>query len=197
MSPEELNNKYFSKETRGYNIISRYYYKYHDLFKKTIFPDFNDFINQIFLNISGIDFSKGIKNFEAYIIGSIKIQCRVQLDKTLKMKNTVAESTLLSGDKENEPITFKIPSKTNNPEDILDIQEMLYHISLFKLQLKQREIHLLNFLIDEKPRNGIADEMQINLNTLDTHIRRLRVKMADYFKKLGYSSDALDKFEKQ
>ena len=195
MSPEELNHKYFSKETRGYNIISRYYYKYYDLFKRTAFPDFNDFIHQIYVNISEIDFSKEIKNLEAYLIGSIKIQCRVQLDKALKMKKTVAES-MLSSDEENEPVTFKIPSKSNNPDEVLDIQEMYYHISLFKLQLKQREILLLNFLIDEKPRNGIADEMQINLNTLDTHIRRLRIKMADYFKKLGYSGNVFDKYEK-
>ena len=164
--------------------------------KKQLFPILNDFINEIFLNISGIDFSKEIKNLEAYLIGSIKIQCRVQLDKAIKMKNTVAES-MLPSDEENEPVIFKIPAKSNNPDEILDTQEMYYHISLFKLQLRQREIHLLNFLIDEKPRNGIADEMQINLNTLDTHIRRLRVKMADYLKKLGYSSNTLDRFEKE
>ena len=196
MSPEELNHKYFSKDTRGYNIINKYYYKYHDLFRKTAFPDFNDFAHQIFLNISQISFTKEIKNLEAYLIGSIKIQCRVQLDKALKMKNTVPESSLTSDD-ENEPVILRIPAKSNKPDEILDVQEMYYHISLFKLELKQREILLLNFLIDEKPRNGIANEMQINLNTLDTHIRRLRVKMSNYFKKLGYSSDTLDRFEKE
>jgi DNA-directed RNA polymerase specialized sigma24 family protein len=195
MSPEELNHKYFSKETHGYNIISRYYYKYHDLFIKTAFPDFSDFVHQIYLNISEIDFSKEIKNLEAYIIGSIKIQCRAQLDKALKMKNTIAESRLPSNE-ENEPVMLKIPAKSNNPGEILDTQEMFYLISLFKLKLKHREVLLLNFLIDEKPRSGIANEMQINLNTLDTHIRRLRIKMADYFKRLGYSFDVFDKFEK-
>ena len=30
--------------------------------------------------------------------------------------------------------------------------------------------------------------MGINFNTLDTNIRRLRIKLAEYFKKPGYSS---------
>jgi FixJ family two-component response regulator len=196
VEPAELNKKYFSSDTRGYKIITQYYYKYYDLFQRTDFPQVKDFLNQIFLNISGIDFSKEIKNEEAYIIGSIKIQCRVQLDKSVKMKNVVAESRLMKDDKKEEPVTYKLHSAENNPAELLDTQEMFMHINFFKLQLKLREAALLNSLIDEKPRKEIAVEMQINFNTLDTHIRRLRIKMADYFKKLGYSSDFIDKFEK-
>lgn len=196
MKIDELNKIFFTKGTRGYNIISKYYYKYHDLFEKTIFTDSNDFVNQIFLNISGIDFTNEIKNQEAYIIGAIKIQCRVQLDKSLKMKNVVAESRMVKDDVDEELITYKIPSAENNPAEIFDIQEMFIHINILKLQLKQRETDLLNYLIDEKSRKEIADELNLNFNTLDTHIRRLRLKVAGYFQKLGYSSDLLDKFEK-
>jgi len=191
----DLNTNYFAKGTRGYLIISRFYYKYHDLFEKTIFTDFNDFVNQIFLNISGIDFSKEIRNLEAYIIGTIKIQCRVQLDKSIKMKNVVAERRIEKYEEE-EPVVFEIPAKGNDPEELFDLQEVFLHLNLFKLQLKQSDVDLLNYLIDEKSRQEIADETQLNFNTLDTRIRRLRIKVADYFKNLGYSSSDFDKFEK-
>ena len=195
MSPKELNHKYFSKDTRGYNILSRYYYKYHDLFIKTVFPDFNDFINQIFLNVSGINFSEEIKNPEAYLIGTIKIQCRVQLDKALKTKNFIPESRLGKNDEDEETVVYRIPGKEGSPSEIFDLQEMFIHLNLFKLQIKKSDTVLLNHLIDGKSRKEIANDMQINFNTLDTQIRRLRIKLADYFKKLGYSSHMFDKFE--
>ncbi len=194
MKLSELNRDFFTKGTRGYKIISNYYYKYQDLFERTIFTDLKDFINQIFLNVSGIDFSKEIKNPEAYIIGTIKIQCRVQLDKSIKLKNVIPESQLEKNEEEEEPLTLKIPVKESSPAELLDLQEIFLHINIFKLQLKPKDIDLLNCLIDEKSRKEIADDLQLNFNTLDTHIRRLRIKMADYFKKLGYSSNTLDKF---
>lgn len=196
MKLAELNRNYFTKGTRGYTIISKYYYKYQDLFEKTIFPDFKDFIHQIFLNISGINFTEEIKNPEAYVIGTIKIQCRVQLDKSIKLKNVIPESRLLKNNETEEVLTFKLPSQGNNPVGLLDTQEMFIQINMIKLQLKQPEKDLLNLLIDETPRLEIAGELNLNLNTLDTNIRRLRVKIAEYFKNLGYSSDLLDKFQK-
>jgi len=129
---KELNPKYFPRETRGYKIINRFCYKYKDLFERTAFPNFNDFINQIFLNVSSIDFSRDIKNFDAYIIGTIKIQCRAQLDKAIKMKNLIAESRLPINEEE-EPVTFRIPAKTGNLGDLFDIHGSLIHRLLFNL----------------------------------------------------------------
>jgi RNA polymerase sigma factor (sigma-70 family) len=193
----ELNKNYFVKGSRGYTIITRYYSKYQDLFERTIFSDFNDFINQIFLNTSGINFNKEINNPEAYIIGTIKIQCRVQLDKALKIKKIIPESRLNKDDIDGEPVTYKLASSDNNPAEVFDNQEIFVHLNLFKLRLKEREKKLLNNLIDEKSRKEIADELGLNFNTLDTHIRRLRIKLADHFQNLGYSSELFDKFRKQ
>ena len=196
MSIEELSKKYFVPGMHGYRLLKVYYARNHDLFSRTLHQEFEEFLNQIFLNISTINFSDNIKNIDAYIIGAIKIQCRVQLDKSIKLKNVVAESHLEKNDPEEEPLTLKIPAKESNPTELLDLQEMFLQINLFKLQLNKKDVDLLNHLIDERSRKEIADDLHLNFNTLDTHIRRLRIKMADYFKKLGYSLDTLDKFEK-
>jgi len=148
------------------------------------------------LNISRINFSEEIKSLEAYIIGTIKIQCRVQLDKALKAKNLIPESRLKKNDEDEETVIYRIPGKEGSPSEIFELQEMFVHLNLFKLQIKKSDAILLNHLIEGKERKEIANEMQINLNTLDTNIRRLRIKLVDYFKKLGYSSHMFDKFEK-
>ncbi|GAB6282383.1 MAG: hypothetical protein STSR0008_11280 [Ignavibacterium sp.] len=94
MNNEELHTNYFKAKTNGYKIINFFYHKYYDLFKKSIYPTFNDFLNEIFINISKINFSRKIINEKAYILGSIKIQCRICLDKVIKLKSEEAESYL-------------------------------------------------------------------------------------------------------
>lgn len=198
MSPKELNKKYFAGKTRGYKILNRYYYKYSDLFRSTIYPDFNDFLNQIFLNVSGIDYSKDIQNLEAYIISSIKIQCRVQLDKALRSKKIIAENHLkkISSDEYEPSITEFIVSTNNNPHEILEGEEILNKINLFKLSLKKDDIDIINFLIDDKSRSEMVEMLNINLNTLDTKIRRIRMKFLAFLKKEGYKFKVFSKYEK-
>ena len=65
MTLKEIQINYFSINTRGYKILKNFYLKYHDLFIKTIHPEFNDFLNQILLNVSKIKFSEDIINAEA------------------------------------------------------------------------------------------------------------------------------------
>ncbi len=195
MNLTQLTERYFSHGTLGYKILSTYYSRYRDLFEKTVHPEFTDFLNQVLLNVTTINFSKEINNIEAYIIGTIKMQCRVQLDRAIKMKNTAAER-IYSGEENENPIVFSIAGN-ENPAEQLDFQEMFVQLNLFKLQLKKTEVDILNSLIDEKQRKEIAEELNLNLNTLDTQIRRLRLKIADHFQKLGYSSDIIDKFGKE
>jgi len=197
MNLTEINKKYFTSGTRGYKIISCFYNKYSDLFKKTIYNDPGDFSNQIFLSVSKIDFKKEIRNEEAYIIGTIKIQCRVLLDKAIKSKKIIPESQLRNLDyKENEESVINNFS-TDDKEKLFEVMEgneIFNQINIFKIQLKQDETKLFNYLIDEKTRYEIAEEINLNLNTLDTHIRRLRIKFSRFLKKSGYSARILDKY---
>ena len=138
MNLEEINKKFFAFGTRGYKITSNFYNKYSDLFKKTLSQSFKEFSNQIVLNISNIDFSKDIRNEEAYIIGTIKIQCRVLLDKAIKSKKIIPESQL-NELQNKEPEESVINQRTVNKKieqlENLEAEELFSHVNLFKLQL--------------------------------------------------------------
>jgi hypothetical protein len=193
-----INEKYFTNNTRGFKIIHHYYLKYHDLFIKTIFTEFEDFRNQIFLNISSIKITDEIKNEEAYIIGAIKIQCRVQLDKAIRSKKEKPES-LLNESWENEDgisLTEQLLAEMPSPYELLEGEEVFNIINIFKLQLKKEEKDILNFLIDGKTRLEIAAEVNTNINTLDTHIRRLRIKFFTFLKENGFNYEMFKKYDK-
>ena len=193
----EITLNYFVEGTRGYNILRNYYNKYHDLFQSTIHNDFNDFLNQILLNISAIKFSDEIKNIESYIIGSIKIQCRVQLDKALKQKNRLKIVDLKQDEEEDAPPPLQnYPSQNGSPDKIVETEEIFKMMNNFKYSINQAEIELLNALIDEVPRQKIAEQRNINLNTLDTQIRRLRIKFVDFLSEKGYNFKIFGKFRK-
>ncbi|HKB85620.1 MAG TPA: hypothetical protein VKD08_05600 [Ignavibacteriaceae bacterium] len=194
----DLNEKYFSNGSRGFKILNRFYLKYRDLFTRTIFIEFDDFKNQIFLNISGIRLSEDIINEEAYIIGAIKIQCRVQLDKAIRSKKVLSESRTAgtAADGESPSYMEKIETALPDPHIILEGEELLNIINIFKMELKSEERDLLNSMIDEKTRAEIAGEKNSNLNTLDTHIRRLRIRFFSFLKDNGYNYEVYRKYEK-
>ena len=196
MEPAELNQKYFSPDTPGYKIINRFYYKYNDLFERTNFSEFKEFLNQIFLNISKINFSSEIKNEEAYTIGSIKIQCRVLLDQALKVKNRMAFENPGITDESEELLSLseRMVSHNPGPLEMLEMQEVFQAVNIFKLSLKANELELFNNLIDDVPRAEISERYQLNLNTLDTQIRRLRIKLVTYLKDCGYSFRIFSKY---
>ena len=197
MHPEEIARNYFYPGTRGYKMLRVYYTKYQDLFSRTLHHEFEEFLNQILLNVSSINFSDEIKNFEAYIIGTLKIQCRVQLDLALKLKNRTASDPEAGNKETEEEESFyeKIPSSNPGPHESLESQEIFQAVNVFKLTLKSAEVELLNFLIDGAARKEIAEKQQINLNTLDTQIRRLRIKFLEHLKNRGYSFGMFSKFE--
>jgi DNA-directed RNA polymerase specialized sigma24 family protein len=197
MNLNEINKDYFSSGTRGYKIINSFYNKYYDLFKSTIYNDFGDFSNQIFLNISKIDLSKNIRNAEAYLIGSIKIQCRVLLDKAVKTKNIIPESRLNAFKEEDSEESFLDMAgsdKKIDQQEKMDAEELFNLINTFKVQLNRNEVQILNYLISEKSRHEIAEEINLNLNTIDTHIRRLRIKFSKFLIRLGYTDNILEKY---
>ena len=194
---EDIAKKYFYPGTRGYNIQKNYYVKYRDLFSRFLHLEFDDFLNQILLNVSTIKFSDDIKNIEAYIIGTIKIQCRVQIDKAIKEKNR-ANLQLSVPDEETEDehsSNSNIPTSGPNQEIDVDTQELFRAINLFKLTLKSSENDVLNSLIESVSRKEIAERLKINLNTLDTQIRRLRIKFLTYLEDQGYSFEIFKRFK--
>lgn len=195
MNPEEIQKVYFKPGTKGYKILSYYYTRYRDLFIKTIFSEFDEFINQIYLNVSGIRFSEEIKNPEAYIIGSIKIQCRVQLDLALKMKKRQQKETTGQSDNEEVSVLEDLPNKEQDPHSKVESSEIFNIINIFKLSLKESERYLFNSLIDDIPRKEIAKKGNQNLNTVDTQIRRLRIKLLSYLKDNGYSFEMFSKYD--
>ncbi len=199
MNLTDINKKYFTPGTRGYKILSYFYNKYSDLFNKTVYTNFEAFLNQIFLSVSNIDFTKDIRNEEAYIIGTIKIQCRVLLDKALKFKREVPESLLNELNNENSEDSIINNLTANKKEEQLahlEAEEFFNCINTFKTHLSVSEVKLLNNLIDEKTRFEIAEETNIKLNTLDTHIRRLRIKFSKFLKNSGYTDKILNKYDK-
>jgi len=194
---EEITKIYFSEDTRGYNILSKYYFKYRDLFKITIHNEFSDFLNEILLNVSSIKFSDDIRNKEAYIIGTLKIQCRVQLDKALKQKNRIKIVDLEKNeDKDTIPPIQNILSENSGPDKLLELQEIFNTLQYFKATINSSEIELLNNLIDEVSRKKIAELKNVNMNTLDTQIRRLRLKFISYLKDSGHDFNIFKKYQK-
>lgn len=197
MKPEDIFNTYFKPNTKGYKILYLYFSKYRDLFERTIHFEFNEFLNQIFLNVSGIKFSEDIKNAEAYIIGTIKIQCRVQLDKALKIKRRKqSEIENIENDEDEEKYLFEnIPTKEPDPHNNVEADEIFNIVNFFKLSLNIRERDIFNSLIDGISRKEIADKKKQNLNTIDTQIRRVRIKFSAFLKENGYTFNISDKYD--
>ena len=196
MNPEEILPRFFKPDTKGYKILAFYYMKYQDLFEKTIFQEPDEFINQIFLNVSAINFSEEIKNIEAYIIGTIKIQCRVQLDRAIKTKKRQQRENPTEKLKE-DVVSDRdnLADKEQDPHRKMESDEVFSIMNTFKLSLKDWEREILNSLIDEIPRIEIAEMTKQNINTIDTQIRRLRIKLASFFKDNGYKFDISGKYD--
>ena len=196
MNPDEMLNIYFKPGTKGYRILYFYFTRYRELFMKTNHHQLDEFINQIFLNVSGIRFSEEIKNLEAYIIGTIKIQCRVQLDLAIKMKNRKQkENENIEKDNEDKSVLDNLPGKEPNPHSKLESTEVFSLINIFKLSLKESERDLFNSLIEDVPRKEIAEKKNQNLNTVDTQIRRLRIKIFSFLKEKGYTFKMFSKYD--
>lgn len=196
MNPEDMLNIYFKPGTKGYRILYFYYTRYRDLFVKTIHPRFDEFMNQVYLNVSGIRLSEEIKNQEAYIIGTIKIQCRAQLDLAIKMKNRKQkENEIMEKDDEDRSFLDSIPGKEPDPYSKLESTEVFSIVNVFKLSLKETERYLFNALIDDIPRKEIAERKKQNLNTVDTQIRRLRIKFLSFLKENGYTFKMFSKYD--
>lgn len=86
-------------------------------------------------------------------------------------------------------------SESEHPIAELEGMELLAQLNLFKSGLDRDSARLLNLLIDESARSEIAGVMGLNMNTLDTKIRRLRMRLAEHLKGLGYTYRGMERFE--
>ncbi|BDQ03342.1 hypothetical protein [Ignavibacterium sp.] len=199
MNPEEIQKKYFIPGSKGYKVLSFYFNRYRDLFVKTIYSELDEFINQVYLNICSISLSDEIKNPDAYLIAAIKIQCRVQLDLALKIKKKQQNEIPIEYESDDEDMSSLYFSQKEKQKTYskVESEELFSIINLFKLSLKEQERALFNLLVNDMHRTEIARITKKNLNTIDTQIRRLRIKFFSYLKKNGYNFPMFNKFDIQ
>jgi hypothetical protein len=177
----DINEKYFSNNTRGYKFLNRFYLKYRELFAKTAGSEFEDFRNRIFFNISGMKISEDLINQEGCVLGAIKIQCRTLLDKAIKSKpeTRLHKRDQLIGEDGisiSETSTDVIPQ----PHEIPEGEEVFNTINLYKLRLKKGERDFLNNIIDEKIKTEIGGTGSTSGNAGERFFNFLRENKLNY-----------------
>ena len=188
-----LHQQYLADGTAGYAVIRRFYAKYADVLARTNLIDLNDILHEVFVSLSKTDFSQ-IQNHEHYLMRAIKLHCWTLLDKAIRAKALTADPRVeLHGEEDAaEPETRELSS----PDHLATIEgvELLAYVNMFKAGLTPRDSRLLNLLIDETERSEIARSLELNMNTLDTSIRRLRIRLAEFLRNLGYTYKSLERF---
>ncbi len=193
MDTHALHQNYLTQGTAGYAVIRRFFTKYSDVLAKANVVDINDVVHEIYVSFARTDFNL-VQNIEHYVMRAIKLHCWSLLDKSIRVKAIAAESPI---DHHNEDqSTEGDVAAANDPDNltILEGMELLSYVNLFKAELNARDLRLLNLLIDETERSEIARLLELNLNTLDTSIRRLRIRLAEFLKNLGYTYKAIERF---
>jgi RNA polymerase sigma factor (sigma-70 family) len=196
MTSESLYTKYFQDGTRGFSVISRFYRKYADLLAKANLVDLNDVSHEVFASLAGTDF-KRVQSEEHYVMRAIKLHCWSLLDRAVRYKRSVQDSSPSRPlDRESDDPKYEDEaSEPHGPVQEVEGLELLGSINLFKVQLNEKEASILNSLIDGTSRKEIAQALNLNLNTVDTHIRRLRIRLVQHLKSLGYDYAAIRKFD--
>jgi len=170
MSSNKIYSKYFIKDSRGYNIIRKFYDRYKDEFQTIAFNSFDSLIKHITININTIELPKETRNEEAYIIGFIKVQCRMLVDQILKLNS--------SGNGRDEA-----------GNSFFKIREAFKRINEFKLRLDPKELEIFNSLIDEESKEELTEE-GINTSAYDSIVKKLRSRFNSYLKELGYKYES-------
>lgn len=189
-----LYKVYLQEGTIGYAVIRKFHSRYADILARTNLTDINDVLHEVFLSLSKTDF-ENVRNVEHYIMRAIKLQCWSLLDKAIRQKAMITKSDEMEDDEKKR--NYQQASEViHHNQQLAELEgiDLLVQINIFKVQLNPHEIRLLNLLIDETERSEIATHLEINLNTLDTNIRRLRIKLAEYLKNLGYVYQGLERF---
>ena len=194
MDTNILHKKYLQQGTAGFAIIRKFHIRYADLLAKNNVMSIDDVLHEIFLSLSKTDLNE-VRNVEHYIMRAIKLQCWSMLDKAIRQKTVGELRAIIIGDEKEDPTELvQHTAHQNDQLNELEGMDLLVQINLFKARLHPHEVRLLNYLIDETERSDIAAMLEMNLNTLDTNIRRLRMKLAEYLKRLGYIHSGMERF---
>ncbi|HTP13267.1 MAG TPA: hypothetical protein VMM37_06535 [Bacteroidota bacterium] len=193
MDSGTLHKKYLSAGTPGYAIVQRFQVKYADVLLKSGFSDVDDILHEILLSLSRSDYSR-VVNIDHYVMRAIKLHCWTLLDKALRIKSVMTSADSDLSEENDRPDDRKAGMSAVDGSQTIEGMELLSYVNLFKAELNQRDVQLLNLLIDETERSDIARRLELNLNTLDTSIRRLRIRLAEFLHGLGYTYKALDRF---
>ncbi len=195
MDHNALHKEYLLEGTAGYAVIRKFYLRYADILPQTSLYDVNDVVHEVFMSLSKTNFTQ-VQNIEHYVMRAIKLHCWSILDKAIKRKSVIVSSVEKENKDGKEKKDERILPFTRPDESLIELEgmELLSQVNLFKTQLNSTEVRLLNLLIDETERGEIAKIFGFNLNTLDTNIRRLRMKLAEYLKSIGYTYKALNRF---
>ncbi|KAB2923298.1 MAG: hypothetical protein F9K22_09350 [Bacteroidetes bacterium] len=182
MNGDLLYEEYLRPGTAGYAVISAFYFRYADALSRLGLSNIDDVVHEVFLSLSSADL-ENVRNPSHYLLRAVKLHCWTLLDKALRVKRTMT-----SADEADE-----LPGDPGHPAE-MEGTDLLAHINLFKAGLGAKEREVLNLLIDDTERSAIAAAMALNMNTLDTTIRRLRLKLAEHLRRLGYSEKTLERF---
>ena len=196
MDTQILHSKYFTEGTPGFATIRKFYRKYGDVLIQLHYTNINDVVHEVFLSLSRTDFTH-VQNEEHYVMRAIKLHCWSLLDKAIRQKAVVAEDASSNSLDETETNVglHTVPADRHDHLAQIEGMELLSYVNLFKTLISERDARLLNLLIDEASRAEMSRLLELNMNTLDTHIRRLRIKLVEYLKSLGYTYKALERFD--
>ena len=194
MDNTTLHKEYLRQGTAGYAVIRRFYSRYADVLATSGAITIDDVIHDVFISLSKTDFAK-VNNADHYLLRAIKLHCWSMLDKAIRMKAVMATSAISDEDDERSSDRANQPIHRTEHHSPLEGVELLAKINLFKAQLAPSDTQLLNLLIDETPRAEIATLLRLKMNTLDTNIRRLRIRLSNFLKEMGYSYEVLERFQ--
>ena len=192
MDKNMLHQDFLRQGSAGYAVIRKFYSRYTDVLAHSTIVSIDDVVHEVFVSLSKTDFTK-VQNVEHYVMRAIKLHCWSLLDKAIRLKALVGEN---ANDLDSDE-TVKGPAKAAGSADHpaeLDGMELLAFVNLFKAHVGTKEARLLNLLIDETPRSEMAALLGLKINTLDTNIRRLRIRLVEYLRGLGYTYKAFEKF---
>ena len=188
MNKEELYKTYFAQGTVGFKIMRAYYNRNQDVFSMSDYSEFHDFMHEIYLNIAAIDFGP-VEKLENYIIRSIRIQCWVIMEKSLRRRRREVPDRVCAYRGAADDSYSRLASDHGNPLTELAGKEIAECLDLFRQDLAPVETRILDRLIhnpDEKQTDA-ADRLGLNVNTLRTKIRRIRISLAAFLEVYGYN----------
>lgn len=191
-----LHQKYLIQGTAGFAIIRQFYSRYSDLLARANLSGIDDIVHEVFLSLSKTDFAQ-VRDVEHYLMRAIKLRCWSLLDKAVREKALTMDRHGTLNEDVDEESHVQDPSTLNLSQPLAELEgiELLSHLNSFKAQISPKEARLLNLLIDETERLDIAKILELNINTLDTVIRRLRIRLVDYLRDLGYTYKAFERFD--